>query len=256
MVVLARSIGLPARAVVGYVGGQYDLENDYYLVTEADAHTWVEVYFPDFGWIPFEPTAAQQVIDDENFELPLPPELENLPQAAEVEDQSEFPWWQLGGILSLTAIVGWFIWNRVDLLRLLRMDTNLLVLAVYGRLYRYGRWIGLGHRKSDTPFEFNRKLSQTLRDLGNASPNSRTLAGSIKQINQLTIYAVQANFSDQKLDQRLNEKIVKIWISLRIKLQLLVWRGFWRSRLEKLNPIQNNDDHAELIGDGAADGTS
>ncbi len=79
MVVLSRAVGLPARAVVGYVGGQYEEENDRYLVSEADAHTWVEIYFGEFGWIPFEPTAAMDLIVDDEPSLPLPPELEQLP---------------------------------------------------------------------------------------------------------------------------------------------------------------------------------
>ena len=79
MVVLSRSVGLPARVVVGYVGGQYDEETDRFLVTEADAHTWVEIYLGEYGWIPFEPTAARALIDDDQLILPLPPELTDFP---------------------------------------------------------------------------------------------------------------------------------------------------------------------------------
>ncbi len=46
MVVLARAAGLPARLVVGYATGTYDPSQARYVVTEADAHSWVEVYFP------------------------------------------------------------------------------------------------------------------------------------------------------------------------------------------------------------------
>jgi hypothetical protein len=63
MVVMLRSLSVPARLAVGYAQGRYDAANSTYYVTEKDSHTWVEVYFPKYGWIEFEPTASQpQVI--------------------------------------------------------------------------------------------------------------------------------------------------------------------------------------------------
>ena len=60
MVVLLRAAGIPARWVKGFGPGQneYDRETEKYTVTvrNKNAHSWVEVYFPDVGWIPFEPT--------------------------------------------------------------------------------------------------------------------------------------------------------------------------------------------------------
>ncbi|MGH7903198.1 MAG: transglutaminase domain-containing protein, partial [Candidatus Dormibacteraceae bacterium] len=53
---LLRSVGIPARLVNGYGPGKYDHKLKRYVVRESDAHTWVEVYFPGYGWIPFEPT--------------------------------------------------------------------------------------------------------------------------------------------------------------------------------------------------------
>src|SRR5690606_6807595 len=56
MVVMLREIGIPARFVVGYGSGTYNPFTGYYEVRANNAHSWVEVYFADFGWIPFEPT--------------------------------------------------------------------------------------------------------------------------------------------------------------------------------------------------------
>jgi transglutaminase-like putative cysteine protease len=53
---LLRSIGIPTRLVNGYGPGNYDEHLGRYVVRESDAHTWVEAYFPSYGWIPFEPT--------------------------------------------------------------------------------------------------------------------------------------------------------------------------------------------------------
>ncbi|MBL8133954.1 MAG: hypothetical protein JNL42_18980 [Anaerolineae bacterium] len=59
MAVMLRSLGIPARLAAGFAQGTYDPDQRAYIVQERDAHTWVEVYFPGYGWIEFEPTAAQ-----------------------------------------------------------------------------------------------------------------------------------------------------------------------------------------------------
>jgi transglutaminase-like putative cysteine protease len=60
MIVLLRSIGIPARWVKGYTDGEfkgYDRDGKaIYEITNNNAHSWVEVYFPNVGWVPFEPT--------------------------------------------------------------------------------------------------------------------------------------------------------------------------------------------------------
>jgi transglutaminase-like putative cysteine protease len=59
MVVMLRTLDIPARWVKGFAAGE-DLEDDATffskVVRNKDAHSWVEVYFPDVGWVPFEPT--------------------------------------------------------------------------------------------------------------------------------------------------------------------------------------------------------
>ena len=53
---MLRSIGIPVRLVNGYGPGTWDPKSGSFVVRESDAHTWVEVYFPQYGWAPFEPT--------------------------------------------------------------------------------------------------------------------------------------------------------------------------------------------------------
>ncbi len=61
MAVMARALGIPARVVSGYAQGEW-MPDGRYRVRQRDAHTWVEIYFPGFGWVEFEPTAAQPPI--------------------------------------------------------------------------------------------------------------------------------------------------------------------------------------------------
>lgn len=61
-VLMLRSVGIPARMVVGFAEGEVDEEKDnLYHVRMNDYHAWPEVYFPEIGWVPFEPTASQPV---------------------------------------------------------------------------------------------------------------------------------------------------------------------------------------------------
>ncbi|WNS76004.1 transglutaminaseTgpA domain-containing protein [Bacillus sp. DTU_2020_1000418_1_SI_GHA_SEK_038] len=74
MVVMARSLGIPARWVKGYTEGEYKglAENSrrIFEVTNNNAHSWVEVYFPNIGWVPFEPTQGFSNNVQFNFDQP------------------------------------------------------------------------------------------------------------------------------------------------------------------------------------------
>ena len=58
MALLLRMAGIPARVVTGFSTGATDTKTDEYVVRDFDAHSWVEVYYPDWGWITFDPTPA------------------------------------------------------------------------------------------------------------------------------------------------------------------------------------------------------
>lgn len=57
-VFLMRASGVPARVVVGYLGGEYNTLGNYYIVRQADAHAWAEVWLSGQGWVRVDPTAA------------------------------------------------------------------------------------------------------------------------------------------------------------------------------------------------------
>ena len=58
LVVMLRSLGIPARLTVGYAPGERDPFTGLYQVRARDAHAWAEVYFPRVGWQGFDPTAS------------------------------------------------------------------------------------------------------------------------------------------------------------------------------------------------------
>jgi transglutaminase-like putative cysteine protease len=59
MALMLRYLGIPARIGAGFTSGTYDRQKGQWTVTDHNAHTWVEVWFPRYGWLPFDPTPAR-----------------------------------------------------------------------------------------------------------------------------------------------------------------------------------------------------
>lgn len=57
-VFLMRAAGVPARVVTGYQGGEFNELGGYYILRQADAHAWTEVWLANRGWVRVDPTAA------------------------------------------------------------------------------------------------------------------------------------------------------------------------------------------------------
>jgi transglutaminase-like putative cysteine protease len=58
MVLMLRYAGVPARVAVGFSSGRYDARKRAWVVTDHDAHAWVEAWFAGYGWLPFDPTPS------------------------------------------------------------------------------------------------------------------------------------------------------------------------------------------------------
>ncbi|MDA0264077.1 MAG: hypothetical protein O2803_07960 [Chloroflexi bacterium] len=63
MTIMLRTLGVPARLAVGYTTGDRVEGKTIFAVTDSHSHAWVEVYFPGFGWFPFEPTPGEALPD-------------------------------------------------------------------------------------------------------------------------------------------------------------------------------------------------
>ncbi len=61
---MLRTLGIPARVVNGFRGGEFNSVTGSYIVRGRDAHSWVEAYFPRYGWITFDPTPAGAAASD------------------------------------------------------------------------------------------------------------------------------------------------------------------------------------------------
>jgi len=56
LAIMTRILNIPTRLATGFTSGKYNYVTGYYEVKSSDAHAWVEVYFPHFGWVDFDPT--------------------------------------------------------------------------------------------------------------------------------------------------------------------------------------------------------
>ncbi len=56
MALMLRMAGVPARVASGFTPGSFDTDRGQYIVRDLDAHSWVEAFFPDYGWVTFDPT--------------------------------------------------------------------------------------------------------------------------------------------------------------------------------------------------------
>jgi hypothetical protein len=61
MAVILRNLGVPARVVEGFLPGERTLGQSAEVIRNWGAHAWVEVYFPGFGWVAFDPTGSRSI---------------------------------------------------------------------------------------------------------------------------------------------------------------------------------------------------
>jgi Transglutaminase-like superfamily/Domain of unknown function (DUF4129) len=184
-VVLLRAEGVPARVASGFAPGEFDENTGISIVRENHAHSWVEAYFPRYGWITFEPSSIRPV-PQRLEQSPAPPPTP-APAPAELTDTSGMTPEELNELLNIrdsTAPPAQrpFLTTWPGLLVVpigLVLVLGLLVSAVlaviwsrglrglrgyqrpYAELVRLGSWSRmLRSRVSDTPFDVAERLGR------------------------------------------------------------------------------------------------
>jgi transglutaminase-like putative cysteine protease len=185
MAVMARAVGIPARVANGYTQGEYQSDRGTFLVRERNAHAWAEVYFPQYGWVEFEPTSSEPTIvrprpGTAEDESPPLDDLSRLDQREEdsgllgdLGDEPPMPpyvptgrsgrWMEnirWGGILGAigVALVGLI----VGLGRRRRWLALNAVERAYEDMANYASWLGCPCQPHQTPYEYAAVLSQAL----------------------------------------------------------------------------------------------
>ena len=164
MVVLARAAGLPARLAVGYGPGTYDADDGAFVVTEADAHAWPEIYFPEYGWIRFEPTAPFAPPAHEGGSGDLSAGLSEDQLWMRRKGLRGVPWLRLAaGVGGLLAIAG-LGWTAVDAWRLARQDPETVLRRLYGSLAAHAWRLGGQASRGATPGEVGGAVASWLSE--------------------------------------------------------------------------------------------
>ncbi len=223
MVVLARAAGLPARLAVGYATGAYDAENARYVVTADQAHAWVQVYFPGYGWIEFEPTSSHPLINRPAKTVPLEwSEPEGVLEPADNGRDAAGRLWAQGIVVGLVLLaLGGMGWVEVDDWRLRRQPPTAVVATLYGRLWRFGRWMAVPVESGDTPYEFAGALSGWMADWARGMRRGGEVSSAVQDTRLLVSLYVWASYSPRPLDDSDRTRAVQAWRRLR--------RWLWRT---------------------------
>ncbi|CAG0985180.1 Protein-glutamine gamma-glutamyltransferase [Anaerolineales bacterium] len=223
MVVLARAAGLPARLVVGYANGAYDYEHAQYVVTENYAHSWVEIYFANVGWVEFEPTASFPVIShDEKAESTVP-----VAESQPVEQSSS---WKFVSFLQsvfdnaripiLIVFACGLSWIGFDSFRLNHLAPSRTIQLLYSRLRRLARPITGQPSRNQTAYSYASNLIQHLSTFEVSPRLQNWLAPSHNEIQKLTDLFSRNLFAPQPSTRADANDALKNWSRLRWRLIL------------------------------------
>ncbi len=258
MAVMLRHLGIPTRLAQGYATGEYDPLTGAYRLLEKDAHTWVEVYFPTYGWIQFEPTASEPVIErlsesvvppepggrtsildqqleeEQNRNIPTPEE--DIPQTNVKINQSllEQIFSKMAYLFLVLALFGIGLIGFY-LQRLLRTPspsrttqtkatTQDVIHKVWQKLLWWGRKLGIPQAPSLTPFEQAALFSQALPHIS-------------QEVTALADMYARETYSPRPLNEeeliqaqhawtRLRSQLMRAWLDRRthFRHQITFWR--------------------------------
>jgi hypothetical protein len=223
MVVLARAAGVPARLVTGYASGAYDEDASHYVVTEAEAHAWPEVYFPDFGWVGFEPTAGRPAIErppDTVLSAAAESGAPLEPITASRTRRNWGRWLTIGGGLFALLVGSIALWEFVDRWRLRHLPPQAAVISVYRRLYRYGGRLGVRPQRGVTPREFSAILGVRLTGLAQEQRWSTLLTAAPAEIRWLCDLCTRTLYSLHRPQEHERQQALRTWSRLRRRLWL------------------------------------
>ncbi len=211
--VLARLNGIPTRFATGYIGGYWELETGEWTITEAEAHSWPEVYMPEIGWVPFEPTAGRPSLQRQNVTQFATDRSSNSQPAADEEaaPTQEWNWnWQtLFWLLPLAALL-FAAWSWLD-----RRPQD-----PWLGLLKWGRRIGRPHLSTETELEYGRGLSTHLRDHENEPERRRRLT---RNVLSLTTAISQERYGNLPARAGALARAVELWRAMRRDIRRLPW---------------------------------
>lgn len=234
MTVMLRSEGIPARLATGYTVGDKLPNHDVYIVTDSHSHAWVEVFFPTYGWIVFEPTPGRSkplafipVVDPEGIIAngAASPNLDNLCDDDDDDDCDDLlnrprpgedgfagglvPWTTrlaraLPWIIAILVVavagggLGWLLWRRF-----LTPSTDPQV--TFRRLALLGGLSALGPANHQTPYQYRRRLEE-------AFPAQRD------HLSVIVNTYVRSLYGRKEISEQERRGLVRAWLGVRLPM--------------------------------------
>ena len=236
MTVMLRSVGVPARLAAGYAPGELEPQSEMRFIKDSDSHGWSQVYFPEYGWIDFEPTpywpAYQRLIPDETVvdfggglgegdSSLIDPEdmLDSFDDGFEEEGAGGgssladraidltgylIPIAIVVGVLTFVALLGRLMWN----IGLGGLSTE---ERLYTKMSRLGFLAGLRRRPHQTPWEYARTIAQVV-------PSAEDNVGTISEAYARIRYGRRPTQDETEPDEEKIDNLNAAWNSARWRL--------------------------------------
>ena len=258
MAILLRLNDVPTRLVAGYVPGFFEEESGAFVVGPEDSHTWVEAYFPQYGWVGFEPSGYRaallraesggslsstlELVDD--YDLDELADLFGVDLDAFDDIGADTPnsftgllarisgaFIVLGGILAV-LIGAFLIFFLANYFRAQFESPAAGMRRAYRAMLRYSRWAGYNFDESRTPMEFAAELSADLYAAGTpADADGHGFAahspGVTRPPADIAHGYARSTYSDHTLAPADLREVVRAWKRLR---PVLIRRIFRRRR--------------------------
>ncbi len=235
MVVLARASGIPARIAVGYLPGTFEATQNAYIVTEADAHSWVEVYFPGIGWVDFEPTGGRPSIarsgstvsldstDLNEFMLSID---RDQPGRRGEFDGAEPEYEHLLWLAPTVAAIVLAILALIQRWRVLRMPLAEYASRIFRGLRSQAKRMGLAVHPGTTASELSRMLREHMARFHHSPRLARWLRPAAAEIEFLSTSYVRLTYDRPSAYTRIKKAdMLQSWRKLRWRLGLARMAG-------------------------------
>jgi len=237
MVVMLRSLGIPARIAVGYAIDNSDRvpQTNVYTVSEANSFAWPEVYFPGLGWVEFNPTPSEALIPraisdgglfsgnvfpeeflDDAFALPAgverglgaPEELDALVIEEESDVVSRVTLSIVLGVVVLMVMgagIFQYSWQH-------GLGRYAYPVQVWEKTLRLARWSRIRARPQETPREVVERLRQALPE--------------IEDLDFLGESYVKTRYGQKELTEAERQRLKDVWRQARNTLlaRMLRWK--------------------------------
>lgn len=235
MTVMLRSEGIPARLATGYTVGDKLPNHEVYIVTDSHSHAWVEVFFPTYGWIAFEPTPGASIplasipvvdpdastlsglgvlgldylCDDDEDEEDCEDNLDRLGSGGDQSSEGVVSWatWLARALPWIIAIVvvavvsgtsGWLFWRRF-----LTPSTDPQV--TFRQLAFLGGLSSLGLATHQTPYQYRRRLDEVF-------------PGQRDHLSVIVNSYVRSLYGRKELTEQDRQGLVHAWLGVRLQM--------------------------------------